>query len=66
MAQVVSRRPLTAKAQVCARITPFGICGGQSGTEAGFYSSDWFSPVSIIPPWVSMLSMLVYYLGDEQ
>jgi hypothetical protein len=36
MAQVVSRRPLTAEARVRARVNPCGICGGQSGTGTGF------------------------------
>jgi hypothetical protein len=36
MAQVVSRRPLTVKAQVRARVNTRGICGVQSGTETGF------------------------------
>jgi hypothetical protein len=32
MCQAVSRRPLTAE----ARVSPCGICGGQSGTGTGF------------------------------
>jgi hypothetical protein len=32
MAQVVSRRPITAEARVRARVNPCGICCGQSGT----------------------------------
>jgi hypothetical protein len=36
MAQVVSRRPLTAEARARARVNPCGICGGQSGTGTGF------------------------------
>jgi hypothetical protein len=36
MAQVVSRWPLTAEAQVHARVNPCGICGGQHGTGTGF------------------------------
>jgi hypothetical protein len=40
MAQVVSRRPLTEEARVRARVKPFGICGGQSGTGTGFSRSS--------------------------
>jgi hypothetical protein len=36
MAQAVSRRPLTAEARVRSRVSPCGICGGQSGTGTGF------------------------------
>jgi hypothetical protein len=39
MAQAVSRRPLTAESWVRARVYPCGICGGQSGTGAGFSPS---------------------------
>jgi hypothetical protein len=35
MAQVVSRRPLTAEARVRARFSPCGICGGHSVTGMG-------------------------------
>jgi hypothetical protein len=40
MAQVVSRRPLTAEAQVRARFNPRGICGGQSVTGTGYSPSS--------------------------
>jgi hypothetical protein len=36
MAQAVSRRLLTAEARVRSRVSPCGICGGQSGTGTGF------------------------------
>jgi hypothetical protein len=39
MAQIVSRRPLTAGARVRARVNPCGICGGQNGTGTGFSQS---------------------------
>jgi hypothetical protein len=39
MAQAVSRRPLTAEARVRSRVSPCGICGGQSGIGTGFSPS---------------------------
>jgi hypothetical protein len=55
MAQVVSRRPLTAEARVRARVNPCGICGGQSGTGTVFLRVLRFSFVNIIPPSLSKL-----------
>jgi hypothetical protein len=63
MAQVVSRRALTAEACVHSRVSPCGICGRQSSTRTGFYRVLRFCPVSIIPLW---LSVLIFPLGDEQ
>jgi hypothetical protein len=54
MAQVVSRRPLTTEDRVLVRVNPCGICGGQSGTVAGFSpSSSAFPCQYIIPPSLS-------------
>jgi hypothetical protein len=39
MAQAVSRRPPTAEARFRSRVSPCGICGGQSGTGRGFSPS---------------------------
>jgi hypothetical protein len=44
MAQVVSRRPVTAEVWVHPRVNPFGICGGQSGTGTGFSPSSTVFP----------------------
>jgi hypothetical protein len=39
MAQAVSRRPLTTEARVQSRVSPCGICGGQSGSGTDFSPS---------------------------
>jgi hypothetical protein len=63
IALAVCRRSLNAEAWGLARVSPCGICDGQSGTEAEFSSNTSVSPLSIIPPW---LSTLIYHLEDEQ
>jgi hypothetical protein len=56
MAQVVSRRPLTAEDRVRARVNPCGICCGQSGTGTRFSPSSSVSHCQyIIPPSLSKL-----------
>jgi hypothetical protein len=40
MAQAVSRWPLIVESWVRARVDSCGICGGQSGTGAGFSLSS--------------------------
>jgi hypothetical protein len=56
MAQVVSRRSLTAEARVHARVNSCGICGGQRGTGTGFSPSSSVLPCQyIIPPSLSKL-----------
>jgi hypothetical protein len=53
MAQVVSRRRLTAEARVHAQ--GYGICGGQMALGQVFLRCLRFSPVNIIPPSLSKL-----------
>jgi hypothetical protein len=64
MAQEVSHQPLTAEARVRARVSPCGICGGQSGTGADFSLSPSIFP-SISFQHCSPHSY-IYHLGDEQ
>jgi hypothetical protein len=40
IAQVVSRRPLTLEAGVCAHVSPCGVGSGQSGTGTRFSPSS--------------------------
>jgi hypothetical protein len=40
---------VTVDTQVGARVTPCGICGGQSGNGIGFSPSEMVSTISIIP-----------------
>jgi hypothetical protein len=47
MAHVFSHRPLTTEAPVHARVSPCGICGGQSATMAGFFSEFFDFPLSV-------------------
>jgi hypothetical protein len=44
MPQVVSRRPLTEEFRVRALVNPCRICGGQSGTRTGFFTSSLVFP----------------------
>jgi hypothetical protein len=53
MAQAVSRRPLTAQAELRARVSPCEVCGGKSGIGTGFspsplvFSSQYHSTVAL-------------------
>jgi hypothetical protein len=50
IAQAVSRWLPAAEARVRARVRSCGICGGQSGTVAGFLRVLWFPLPTFIPP----------------
>jgi hypothetical protein len=63
MAQAVSRRHLIAEARVCTRISPCGICDGQSVTETGFSQSSSVFPCQYNP--TAAPYSFIYYLWDE-
>jgi hypothetical protein len=56
MAQVVSRRPLTAE----ARVNPCGIRGGKSGTETGFFSEFFRFPLSVYHFTVALQTHIIW------
>jgi hypothetical protein len=51
--QAVSRRLPNAAARVRAQVRSCGICGGQSGTGAGFHQVFPFPLPILIPPTIS-------------
>jgi hypothetical protein len=61
MAQVVSRWPLTADTWVHALVSPCGFVVDEVALGQGFLRVLPFSPVNIVPPW---LSILMYHLDD--
>jgi hypothetical protein len=60
MAQGVSRQPLTAEAQVCVRVNPCEICGGQSGTGTGFSLSSSVFSLSICNSTVALQTYITW------
>jgi hypothetical protein len=60
MAQVVSRRSLTAEARIRARVNPCGICGGQSGTGTGFFLRVIRFPLSLSHSTVALQTHIIW------
>jgi hypothetical protein len=63
IAQAVSRWLPTAAARVRAQVRSCGICGGQSGTGAGFVPSTSVSPAN---PHSTNWSIIIYHPGLVQ
>jgi len=46
----VMAHTVSAEARVQSQAGPRGTAGGQIGTETGFFSVHWLSPLCVIPP----------------
>jgi hypothetical protein len=64
IAQAVSRRLPTSAAWVRAQVGSCGICGGQSGTGAGFLRVLWFPLPNRIPPIAPQSSSIIWGCYD--
>jgi hypothetical protein len=62
MAQAVSRRPLTAAAWFRAKVNPVGFVVDKVALGQVFLRVLRFSPVSIIPPWVTLFRKLKKFI----
>jgi hypothetical protein len=60
IAQAVSRRLPTAAARVRAQVRSYGVCGGQSGTGAGFHRVFRFHLPLHIPPTAPHSSSIIW------
>jgi hypothetical protein len=71
MAQAVSRRLLTAEVRVRCRVSPCGICSGQSGTGTGFFPEYFGFPLSILfhrcsITWINEKNWSSFFLSSSQ
>jgi hypothetical protein len=62
MVQAVTRLPHTAETRFLTLFSPCEICGDKVAVGQGFFRVFRVFPVSIIPPW---LSVVIYSLMDE-
>jgi hypothetical protein len=63
--QAVSRRLLTAEAQVQYLVSPSGICGGQSGTGTGFSPSTSVFPCQFNSTGAPLLMIFITRLHNK-
>ena len=66
MAQAISRKPLTAEAQVRSQESPCEICGGESGIGTGiFFPECLLLPLAVSSHQCSMLIIIYIFFYQK-
>jgi len=65
MAEPISHFHVTAEAQLCLRVSPYGICGVRSGIGASFLLSTSVFIISVTSTFIMLNSFLMAWMGHK-
>jgi len=65
MAEPVIHFHVTAEAQPCLQVSPYGICSVQSGTGAAFLLSTLVFIISVTSTFIMLNSLLMAWMGHK-